>query len=98
MAGPAEVQDFLADLRELHGRVVVLEATMSEVEVHNLIRSCDAFVSLHRPEGYGLGLAEAMYLGLPVIGTGYSGNMAFMTPETPLLSLGTCARWRLFAF
>ena len=58
---------------------------MPEVKVHNLIRCCDAFVSLHRSEGYGLGLAEAMYLGLPVIGTGYSGNMDFMTQENSIL-------------
>ena len=64
----AEVHDFVASLRDLRGRVVVLEATMPEVEVHNLIRCCDAFVSLHRSEGFGLSLAEAMYLGLPVIG------------------------------
>jgi glycosyltransferase involved in cell wall biosynthesis len=57
---------------------------MQEVEVHNLIRCCDAFVSLHRSEGFGLGLAEAMYLGLPVIGTGYSGNMDFMTTENSM--------------
>jgi glycosyltransferase involved in cell wall biosynthesis len=58
---------------------------MPEARVHNLIRCCDAFVSLHRSEGFGLGLAEAMYLGLPVIGTGYSGNMDFMTPENSML-------------
>jgi glycosyltransferase involved in cell wall biosynthesis len=37
------------------------------------------YVSLHRAEGFGLGLAEAMYFGKPVIGTAYSGNMGFMT-------------------
>ena len=84
-AGLPEVHDFVASLRDLHGRVVVLEATMPEVEVHNLIRCCDAFVSLHRSEGFGLSLAEAMYLGLPVIATGYSGNGDFMTPENSIL-------------
>jgi glycosyltransferase involved in cell wall biosynthesis len=38
----------------------------------------DAYVSLHRSEGFGLGLAEAMALGKPVIGTAYSGNLEFM--------------------
>jgi Glycosyltransferase WbsX len=37
-----------------------------------------------RTEGFGLGLAEAMYLGLPVIGTAYSGNMDFMTSENSI--------------
>jgi glycosyltransferase involved in cell wall biosynthesis len=38
----------------------------------------DAAVSLHRSEGFGLTLAEAMAHGKPVIATGYSGNLAFM--------------------
>jgi glycosyltransferase involved in cell wall biosynthesis len=80
-AAPEAYQEFLAAVEQLAGRVVVINATLREAEVHNLIRACDAFVSLHRAEGYGLGLAEAMYLAKPVIGTGYSGNMDFMTPQ-----------------
>jgi glycosyltransferase involved in cell wall biosynthesis len=38
----------------------------------------DIVLSLHRSEGFGLVLAEAMLLGRPVIATGWSGNMAFM--------------------
>jgi glycosyltransferase involved in cell wall biosynthesis len=43
-----------------------------------LTMSCDAFVSLHRAEGFGLGIAEAMAMGKPVIATGWSGNMDYM--------------------
>ena len=46
---------------------------------------CDCYISLHRSEGLGLTLAEAMLLGKPVIDTAYSGNMDFMTDETSLL-------------
>ena len=42
-------------------------------------------MSLHRSEGFGLTIAEAMLLGKPVITTGYSGNMDFTTIETSLL-------------
>ena len=42
-------------------------------------------MSLHRAEGYGLTMAEAMAAGRPVIGTGYSGNLEFMTPDTSVL-------------
>jgi hypothetical protein len=42
-------------------------------------------VSLHRSEGFGLTMAEAMYLGKPVIATGYSGNLDFMTPHNSYL-------------
>lgn len=72
-------------LRPLAGRVVLLARTMSDNEVKNLVRACDCFVSLHRSEGFGRGLSEAMFLGKPVIGTGYSGNMQFMTPATSLI-------------
>ena len=51
----------------------------------NLVRCCDCFVSLHRSEGFGRGMAEAMYLGKPVIGTGYSGNLDFMNEENACL-------------
>ena len=46
---------------------------------------CDCYVSLHRSEGLGLTMAEAMALGKPVIATGYSGNLHFMTPENSYL-------------
>ncbi len=44
-----------------------------------LLARADCYVSLHRSEGFGLALAESMALGTPVIATGYSGNMDFMT-------------------
>lgn len=50
-----------------------------------LMKCCDCYVSLHRSEGFGLTMAEAMLLGKPVITTGYSGNMDFTTAETALL-------------
>lgn len=59
-------------------RVTLLERTMGADEMWNLVRCADCFLSLHRAEGYGRGLAEAMFLGKPVVATGYSGNMDFM--------------------
>ena len=47
-------------------------------EVLSLYAAADVFVSLHRAEGLGLGMMEAMALGKPVIATGWSGNMSFM--------------------
>jgi len=46
--------------------------------MRTLIDSCDAYVSLHRSEGLGLGMLEAMCSGLPVIATAYSGNTDFL--------------------
>ena len=66
-------------------RVIIIDETLTNNEIKNLIRCCDCFVSLHRSEGFGRGMAEAMYLGNPVIATGYSGNMDFMNNENSCL-------------
>ena len=50
-----------------------------------LFARADCYVSLHRAEGFGLTLAEAMALGKPVIATGFSGNTDFMTPANSYL-------------
>jgi glycosyltransferase involved in cell wall biosynthesis len=50
-----------------------------------LQNAVDGYVSLHRAEGFGLGMAECMYLGKPVIATAYSGNMDFMDEDNSLL-------------
>ena len=50
-----------------------------------LLNACDCYVSLHRSEGLGLGLAETMLMGKPVIATGYSGNLDFMNAENSYL-------------
>lgn len=57
-------------------RVIDGYATAEEKE--SLIASCDCYVSLHRSEGFGLTMAEAMAHGKPVVATGYSGNLEFM--------------------
>src|SRR6516165_8562777 len=48
----------------------------------DLVAACDVYVSLHRSEGLGLSIAEAMAQGKPVIATNWSGNTDFMTPTT----------------
>jgi glycosyltransferase involved in cell wall biosynthesis len=65
--------------------VVFLDDHVPRAEVNALFASADCYVSLHRSEGLGLGMAQAMYLGKPVIGTGYSGNLEFMNSENSLL-------------
>jgi len=61
--------------------VHLIAETLDRKDVYALESVCDSFVSLHRSEGFGLGLAEAMYLGKPVIGTNWSANTDFMTQE-----------------
>lgn len=61
-------------------RIRLIEETWPHADVAALINACDAVVSLHRSEGFGLVLAEAMLLGKPVVATNYSGNVDFTTP------------------
>lgn len=65
--------------------IVLLEELLPRAQAYGLIALSDCFVSLHRSEGFGLGLAEAMLMSKPVIATGYSGNLAFMNCENSLL-------------
>ena len=62
--------------------IVFLDGYVSSAAIKAMIELSDVYVSLHRSEGYGLNLADAMAHGTPVIATGYSGNMDFMTAQT----------------
>jgi len=76
----------IADLGDEHAqRVVLVEGDLTAAEITSLLWVCDAFVSLHRSEGFGRLLAEAMLMGKPVIATAYSGNVDFMTADDSLL-------------
>ncbi len=66
-------------------RIVVINEVLSHSEMALLLERCDCFVSLHRSEGFGRGMAEAMAMGKPVIATNYSGNTDFMNTENSLL-------------
>jgi glycosyltransferase involved in cell wall biosynthesis/SAM-dependent methyltransferase len=68
-----------------HPDVHVVDRYVSAAEKNAMLASCDCYLSLHRSEGLGLPLAEAMYFGTPVIATAYSGNLDFMTNENSLL-------------
>jgi len=63
----------------INNNIYILKDTLSKIEVNSLINLCDCFISLHRSEGFGLLLGEAMYLGKPVIATNWSGNIDFMS-------------------
>ncbi len=56
----------------------IIDKYLLDDEIYSLISICDCYVSLHRCEGFGLTIAEAMYFGKPVIATNYSSNTDFM--------------------
>ena len=59
---------------------LLIEDEMTPGEVASLIELCDVYVSLHRAEGFGLGIAEAMYFEKPAITTAFSGPGDFVNP------------------
>jgi len=71
-------------------RVSIFEEWIGRSELAALFAACDAYVSLHRAEGLGLPIAEAMSLGKPAVATGYSGSADYLDETT-----GFPVRWRL---
>jgi len=65
--------------------VRLLDRVLSRAATQELMMSADCYVSLHRSEGFGLTMAEAMMCGKPVIATGYSGNVDFMSDADSFL-------------
>lgn len=74
---PRELAELRESLRGVPG-VHLTDAVLSRSRVNGLIGACDGVISLHRSEGFGLVLAEAMALGKPAVATGWSGNADFM--------------------
>jgi glycosyltransferase involved in cell wall biosynthesis len=63
----------------------LIDRVMDRKTMYQLMDLCDAYVSLHRAEGFGLGLAEMMAMGKPVIGTAYSAPLDFMNHSNSML-------------
>lgn len=80
-----------AQMEQLRGltadmpNVRIIDRTLSHPDLAALIRCADVLLSLHRAEGFGLFIAEAMWLGTAVIATGWSGVMDMLEPDNALL-------------
>lgn len=66
-------------------RIVVMNETLSYRDLLQLKAGSDCYISLHKSEGWGFGMIEAMALGVPVLATAYSGNMDFCAEDTTWL-------------
>jgi glycosyltransferase involved in cell wall biosynthesis len=66
-------------------RITIIDETLSYDDLLRLKAGADCYISLHKSEGWGFGMIEAMNLKLPVVCTGYSGNMDFCSDETAFL-------------
>jgi len=58
-------------------RIHLVASNLERDELLALYGCCDVFLSLHRSEGFGRGMAEALQLGVDVIATDYGGNTDF---------------------
>ena len=77
----AEMESVIRTLG-IQGQVVHIHQYLPRADVDGLTAACDVYLSLHKSEGFGLGMAEAMSQGKPVVATNWSGNTEFCTPET----------------
>jgi glycosyltransferase involved in cell wall biosynthesis len=77
--------DDLVSATEGRPDIRVIDAYVAADQRDALLAACDCYVSLHRSEGFGLTVAEAMAHGKPVIATGYSGNLEFMNESNGYL-------------
>ena len=81
----------VAELERLHHArgdrtdIIIRDGYLSADDRDALTAACDCYVSLHRSEGFGLTIAEAMLLEKPTIATRYSGNLEFMTDANSFL-------------
>lgn len=65
--------------------MTVLKTSMSNSELAELIRTSDLLVAPSRGEGFGLPLAEAILLDVPVVVTAYGGQLDFCNEQTAWL-------------
>lgn len=80
-----DVKNELHSYIENRKNIMLIEDIFPREKLYGLMKNCDVFVSMHRSEGFGLTMAEAMYLGKPVIATGYSANTEFMSAFNSVL-------------
>ena len=77
--------DIIREALDGYPHVYIIADVLEKRQVNDLIECVDVFVSLHRAEGFGLVIAEAMCLGTPVIATNWSSNVEFMSPAVSCL-------------
>ena len=97
-SGSLRYPERLAELVSLAGelgvgeRLVCINSYLPQDEIYALTAACDVYISLHRGEGFGLGIAEAMSLGKPVVVTEWSAPLEFCNRENALLVPCTLTR------
>ena len=89
--GVAACPEKLSSIKESASRLgiaqqlIIIKEYLSQLDLYSLTNACDVYFSLHRGEGFGLGIAEAMQLSKPVVTTAYSAPLEFCNGATALL-------------
>jgi glycosyltransferase involved in cell wall biosynthesis len=83
--GFAHDKSFFENYIKDYKNIICIDNVMDKRDYVGLMNACDCYVSLHRSEGLGIGMIEAMYFGKPVIATAYGGSMEFMDPSCAML-------------
>lgn len=77
------LRELARELR-LDNQLVIIDDFIPQEDLANLTNACDVYMSLHRGEGFGIGIAEAMSLGKPVIVTDYSSTTEFCNHDNAI--------------
>lgn len=87
MNSSAASRKHLTDIAEQMGfadRITIIDSYVTQKDLYSLTDACDVYLSLHRGEGFGLGIAEAMSLGKAVVVTDYSSTTEFCNPTNAI--------------
>ena len=79
-----EYLEQLAKELKIADRFLMIHSYVSSSDIYGLTNACDVYLSLHRGEGFGLGVAEAMSLGMPVVVSDYSATTEFCNVENSI--------------
>jgi GT2 family glycosyltransferase len=80
-----EILKTITEKTHNYKNIITIGEVMTRHEINGLISNCDVYLSLHRAEGFGMQIAEAMWFGKPSIATNYSGNTSFMSDLNSIL-------------
>ncbi|MFP3603806.1 glycosyltransferase family 4 protein [Paraburkholderia sp. SIMBA_053] len=75
----------IRDMASRDWRIRIVSEKLTRQDLINFMASLDSYVSLHRSEGFGRVIAEAMLLAQPVVVTNFSGNVDYCDTETAFL-------------
>lgn len=83
---PDELQKIkmLASELNIDRKLIIITDYLSTADIYSITSACDCYISLHRGEGFGLGIAESMSLGVPAIVTNYSAPTEFCNSDNSI--------------